>query len=173
MERDVTGEEEVTAAVDFLAAPEGFTPARVLGVGPTPSGAVVMLGAIDRGMLLPIFISPGQALTIELRLDGEEFARPLTHDLLEEILGRLGGTIGKVQIDGLEGTTFHATIFVVTAEGVVEIDARPSDAIALAAGREIPIFISEEVLEKSGLTEDDIHEMRPPEAEDETPTMYL
>lgn len=154
-------------APDFSQPPEGFSAAEVLGVGATPEGAVVLLGSKAREAVLPIFIGPSQALTIDLRMKGQDFQRPLTHDLLEDVMGRLGGAIGKVHVDGLRDGTFVATIFLITPEDVVEVDARPSDAIALAVGEDIPIYVDDEVLADGGLTEEELRQMRP--EPDDTP----
>lgn len=158
---------------DFRELPEGFSPAEILTVSSTPAGAVVLLGALDRGMLLPIFISPGQAAAIDLRINNETFPRPLTHDLMETVIAELGGSLGKVHIDGIEGSAFLATLFLTTDEAVITLDARPSDAIALAAGRNVPIFIAHDVLDHSGLSPDDLQQMEPPRDAPDSPTLDI
>lgn len=156
-----TVEEPVArTAPDFSQPPSGFSRAEILGVAGIGDGAVVLLGSEERETMLPIFISPNQAIAIDLRVQGRRVPRPMTHDLLENVLGELNATIGKVQVHSLQGSTFIATIFLVTeSQAVIEVDARPSDAIALAAGRDIPIYVSDQVLDDAGLTEEDLEQM--------------
>jgi bifunctional DNase/RNase len=96
----------------------------------------------------PIVIGMAEVLAIDRRLKGIELPRPMTHDLLAQAIGQLGGVIQKVVVCDLREHTFFATIHVQQAGEVVEIDSRPSDALALAAGLDIPVFVDERVFEQ-------------------------
>ena len=135
--------------------------ARVRGLGMSvtdsgPDAPVVMLEA--DGRVVPIFISTDQAQSIQHALDRDPFDRPLTHDLLVEMVGEFGAAIDRVRIDALAGGTFLAKIdaeqYRDGERRAVTFDARPSDAIAIALRLDCAIEVSEEVLEDAG---------RPPE----------
>ncbi len=164
---------------DYGEAPEGYSAGEILGVFATPGeGAAVMLGSSEQHAVLPIFINPSQALAIQLGLDGEDFQRPLTHDLVVNILGKVEAEIGKVQVDELRGGTFYATIFLITPQEILEVDARPSDALALAVKGDIPIYVSDQVMEEAGVRQEDFDHLPPaepgdPEDFDDAPTTPL
>ncbi|WP_336136087.1 bifunctional nuclease family protein [Natronomonas amylolytica] len=113
---------------------------------------VVVLRARDEA--IPIFISADQAKSISHALEGRPFQRPLTHDLFVEMLTEFGGAIDRVRIDDLAENTFLAKIDAERyADGErreVVLDARPSDAIAIALRVDCPIRVSDEVLEEAG-----------------------
>ena len=128
---------------------------RGIGISRCESGMatpVVLLTAEDR--YVPIFISPDQAQSIQFELQGERSERPLTHDLLLEMLTELGGAIDKVIVDDLSKGTFYAKIYLqryVDGEpNTFTFDARPSDAIAMAIRAECPILLSESVIDSAG-----------------------
>jgi len=117
-----------------------------------PDTPVVMLEVDDR--VVPIFISTDQAQSIQHALEREPFERPLTHDLLVEMVGEFGSALDRVRIDGLADGTFLAKI---DAEQYrdgerrkLTFDARPSDAIAIALRVDCPIEVSESVLDRAG-----------------------
>jgi hypothetical protein len=117
-----------------------------------PDTPVVMLEVDDR--VVPIFISTDQAQSIKHALDHEPFERPLTHDLLVEMVGEFGSALDRVRIDGLADGTFLAKI---DAEQYrdgerrqLTFDARPSDAIAIALRVDCPIEVSESVVDRAG-----------------------
>jgi bifunctional DNase/RNase len=131
---------------------------RGLGVSVGDEGAgapVVLLAARDE--VVPIFISRDQAQSIQQALDGERFERPLTHDLLVDMLAEFGGAIDRVRIDGLEDGTFLAKVDAEQYHGGERakkvFDARPSDAIALALREESPIEVSDDVIDQAGRSE--------------------
>jgi bifunctional DNase/RNase len=103
-------------------------------------------GAGERSF--PIVIGMGEILAIDRRMKGIELPRPLTHDLLERAIERMGGVIQKVVISDLRDHTFFATIHVLQDGDTVEIDSRPSDALALSAGLTIPLFVEDHVFDK-------------------------
>lgn len=146
---------------DFSQVPEDFSSAEVMGVVAAPQGSAVILGSLDHESVLPIFINPSQAMAIQLGLDGQTFERPLTHDLVADIMSQVGTAVGKVHVDDLREGTFIATIYLVTPVEVLEIDARPSDAIALAVKDGIPIYVADKVLDEAGLTDEDLEQLPP------------
>lgn len=109
---------------------------------------IVMREINGQQRAFPIVIGMPEILAIDRRLKGVELPRPLTHDLLEQIIEQLGGVLQKVVISELREHTFFAVIHVLQEGDTVEIDSRPSDAIALAAGRSIPLFVEEQVFEQ-------------------------
>jgi len=133
----------------------------VVGVGRTSEGAAVLLGDAAHETVLPILIGGTEALSIALRSEGRRFERPLTHDLLDALMHELGGRLLRVRIDDLRGDTFVATIFVRRGDRTIELDARPSDAIALALGNGSPILVSRHVLEHAGVKRQDIEQGGP------------
>lgn len=135
--------------------PQGFVPATVMGVLPTPQGNALMLRSDAAGRLLPIFIGDAEASVIRMRLAGEEFPRPLTHDLLDRLVDELGGKIVRVLVTKIRGEVFIGTLVVRQGGRLLQIDARPSDAIAIAVGNRTPIFVSTTVLDAAGLPLDD------------------
>jgi bifunctional DNase/RNase len=118
----------------------------VLGVVPTEEGNFVILVDPQEKRMLPLDVGLAEALAIHVRLERQRFPRPLTVDLLDDVLERLSGRIVRVQIDGYRDETFLGTIFVEHGKTVHRLDARPSDAIALALGHGVPIFIDREVM---------------------------
>ena len=109
---------------------------------------------------LPIHIEPGQAHAIAIHLDGPPFPRPLTHDLMKNIIEDLGGRLVRAEVCDLRDRTFYAELVLACGGGEKRLDARPSDAIALALRCEAPIFVDEKVMDAAG-----VHLQEPPEDE--------
>lgn len=112
---------------------------------------VVILKEKESDRYLPIWIGPAEADAIAVRLQEVSVARPLTHDLLRSIIDSLGASINYVIVNDLSNDTFFARIMLQIDGRVMEIDSRPSDAIALAVRVQVPIFADESVLEKAGV----------------------
>ena len=131
-----------------------------VGAGSAPSGDVPAVVLRARDEYVPIFVSGDQARSIGMVLEGEPFDRPLTHDLLVELLTEFGGAIDRVRIDDLTDGTFYAKIDAERYEaGEPErfvFDARPSDALALAVRVECPIVVSDDVIDEAGQPPDSI-----------------
>lgn len=133
----------------------------VAGLGTTAEGGkVVLLIDPDQNTIVPIFIGGTEALSIQLRLDHQHYQRPLTHDLLDSMVRELGGELEKVQVDDLRDSTYIGTVFLRDGRRVAQIDARPSDAIALALGNEVPIFVARKVVEAAGVKREEIEGAR-------------
>ena len=115
---------------------------------------VLLLKEVGVGRILPVWIGPWEAQAIAMRLQGIASERPLTHDLFATTLGALGARIERVVIVSLAEDTFHARLEVVSADSRHEIDARPSDAIALAVRLECTIFASTQVMDQASALPD-------------------
>jgi len=116
---------------------------------------VVILREADSERYLPIWIGPAEADAIAVRLQEVTVARPLTHDLLSNVIDELGGAVVSVVVNDLANDTFFARLHVEHGGRTVEIDSRPSDAIAIAVRAGVPIFAEESVLDRAGVLLDD------------------
>ena len=112
----------------------------------------VVLRVKDSDLYLPIFIGPFEVEAIRFKLMDVEVQRPMTHDLLGSVIGDLGATVESIVVSDLQNDTFYAKIVMNYNGNVVEVDSRPSDAIALAVRANVPIFASDDVIEKAAVT---------------------
>ena len=112
---------------------------------------VVILREKTGERYVPIWIGPAEADAIAVKLQGTTVPRPLSHDLLYSIINALGATIDFIVISDLKGDTFYANIVLKVDGGQIEIDSRPSDALALAVRSEAPIYVEEAVLDKASI----------------------
>ena len=112
---------------------------------------VVILKEKDAERYLPIWIGPAEADSIAVKLQDVAVPRPLTHDLLGSVIDALGAAITSIIVSDLQNDTFYAKIILRVDSEAMEIDSRPSDAIALAVRAEVPIYADESVLEKAGI----------------------
>jgi bifunctional DNase/RNase len=116
---------------------------------------VVILKESERDRYLPIWIGPSEANAIAMRLQGLSAERPLTHDLLISILGSLSASVSRVVVTHVTDGTFHARLYLETADGSeTEIDSRTSDAIAVAVRTGSTIYVDERVLDEAGVQPD-------------------
>ena len=138
-----------TAAAGVPA--QEFVEMFVAGVVPTDGGHTLVLVNADEQALLPLGIGPQEALAIHGRLEQHRLRRPLTHDLLDEVLKQLGGVVVRVQIDGVADDVFTSSIIVRSHERLLTFDARPSDAVALALSSHAPIYVARPVVDKIAL----------------------
>ena len=112
---------------------------------------VIVLREKQGARLLPIIIGISEVTAIKMHVSGIQPPRPLTHDLLHSTIEQLGATLDRIVITKLEANTFFAKLLLRTKDGAVtEVDARPSDSIALALRAEAPIFVADEVLQQVG-----------------------
>ena len=118
-----------------------------------PPAAFVLLRD-NRGRQVLIWIGRFEAYAISVALEGNSFDRPMTHDLLKSLVDRLGGTIERIIIDDLWQDTYYAKITVSANGKVVDLDSRPSDAVALALRVDAPIYMAESVLEQAAVNEE-------------------
>jgi uncharacterized protein len=122
---------------------------RGLVLDPTSNIPIVVLREQDGRLFLPIWIGVFEANAIALRIEGVEPPRPLTHDLLRSVFEHFDASIEQVEISDLRENTFFALIHVQRNGDKTTIDARPSDAIALALRAEAPIFVRRDVLDRA------------------------
>jgi len=116
---------------------------------------VVVLKESDGERFLPIWIGPFEADAITIELQGVEVARPLTHDLLKSLIYLLGAEVTRIVINDLSNDTFFARI-VLDAEGdEIEVDSRPSDAIALAVRCSVPLLVADHVMDRAAIVPED------------------
>lgn len=115
---------------------------------------VVVLKEKGSERYLPIWIGAAEADAIAVRLQGVSVARPMTHDLLSNVLKEFGSRVLRVVVNDLSNDTFFARIYLDLDGSEVEVDSRPSDAIAIAVRNEAPIFVEDSVLDQAGVTID-------------------
>jgi bifunctional DNase/RNase len=104
---------------------------------------------------LPIWIGPAEADAIAVKLQGVNVPRPLTHDLLCQVIDSLGASINSIIVSDLKSDTFYAKVILNVDGGQIEVDSRPSDALALAVRAEVPIYADEGVMDKAGIILDE------------------
>ncbi len=112
---------------------------------------VVILKEKDAERFLPIWIGPAEADAIAIKLQGVEPPRPLTHDLLFTSIGTLGASVSSIVVSDLQNDTFYARLILSVNGEAVEMDSRPSDAMAIAIRAEAPIYVEESVLDRAGI----------------------
>lgn len=124
---------------------------KVVGLDQHLMNPVVVITDKDEKGFIPILIGPNEAQAISQGLEGKKLARPMTHDLLSDLIGKLGAKLDRIVIHDLKDETYFARICLKTAQGEMEIDSRPSDAIALALRTQpqAPIYVSEEIAAKA------------------------
>jgi len=116
--------------------------------GEEDKASMIMLREADGERAFPILIGLSEAYAIDRRTKGIEVPRPMTHELVMNVLERMEAQIDRVVISELRDQTFYAKLVVRREGELIEIDSRPSDAIALSAGTETPIFVDESVLDE-------------------------
>ena len=112
---------------------------------------IVLLTTVDSNKFLPIWIGHPEAAAILMKLQGAQTPRPMTHDLLCDMLGELEARCTKVSVTELRDNTFYASITISVNGSELEIDSRPSDAIALAVRTQAPIFAADDVIDESSI----------------------
>ena len=126
---------------------------------------IVLLKELDNERQLPIWIGPCEADAITIELQDVKVARPVTHDLLKNIIEEMGGRVSHVLIRALQDGVFHASLFIDKSGELMEVDCRSSDAIALGVRVKAPIFVNEDVMDQAGvLPEADMQEPEEPTA---------
>ena len=120
-----------------------------LMLDPVSNSPIVVLKDEEEKFFLPIWVGIFEANAIALQLENVATPRPMTHDLLKNMIGELEGRVTRVVINDLRDSTFFAQIRVLTGGKTLEVDARPSDAIALALRTEAPIFVAQTVLDQA------------------------
>ena len=129
---------------------------------------IVLLKTAEGNKFLPIWIGHPEAAAILMKLQGATTPRPMTHDLLTDVLGQLEAKVVRIAVTELRDNTFYALITVAVDGTEIEIDSRPSDAIALAVRAGAPIFAADAVIEESAIEFEQDEEVGEEAAEDAT-----
>jgi bifunctional DNase/RNase len=124
-----------------------------LTVDPITNSPIVILKEVDGDQTLPIWIGLLEATAIASEMEGIKFSRPMTHDLLKNMMEMIDAKITKIEVCDLRDNTYYALIHFTHGEDTLSIDARPSDALALSLRMKAPIFVSEEVIKGSSQIE--------------------
>jgi bifunctional DNase/RNase len=112
---------------------------------------IVLLKTVAGNKFLPIWIGHAEAAAILMKLQGTDTPRPMTHDLVTQIMGELNAQVAKITVTELRDNTFYALITLKAEASEIDVDSRPSDAIALAVRANAPIFAADQVIEDSGI----------------------
>jgi len=115
---------------------------------------IVVLHDLDNRKALPIWIGSAEASAIIRCIEGLVVARPMTHDLIANLIEKTGYSLEKIEINNVEKETYYATLYLRKGEEVLELDARPSDAIAVAMRCDAPIFVTANVLMNGSVSTD-------------------
>jgi uncharacterized protein len=118
-------------------------------ISETRDTQIIILRERDGERALPIVIGLTEALAIDRRVKGVQLQRPLTHDLLGNVIEALGGDLEKIVVNDLQDHTFYAKLVIRKDGELIEVDSRPSDAIALGVAGEVPIYIEDHVLREA------------------------
>jgi bifunctional DNase/RNase len=133
-----------------------------LTLDPVTKTPIVILKDTDNKLNLPIWIGLLEATAMATEIEGIKMARPMTHDLIKNILGEVGCAVDSVEITDLKENTYFALVYLTIAGRQVVIDSRPSDAIALALRTKSPIFVAKAVLEASSILQQTEEGKEPP-----------
>jgi bifunctional DNase/RNase len=134
----------------------------VEGIGIDPqNNTLVLLRDEEHKVFVPIYIGPTEAMSIQMELDSRQPPRPMTHDLMADILRKMDVQLLKVTVNDVDQLLYYATLHIQgkDEQAPQEIDARPSDAIALALRTQCGIYVSDQVIDKSGIQVDDVTEV--------------
>ena len=139
----------------------------VEGIGIDPSNnPLVLLRDSERKVFVPIWIGPAEAVSIQMELNEKTPQRPMTHDLMTNVLRELGATLVRVTVNTFADSVYYASLHVQVgrnADNLQEIDARPSDAIALALRAKAQILVADDVAQKTGIQVDESNALALPE----------
>lgn len=133
--------------------PDSVQPVELFGIQVDPeSGTAALLLREEGGIrrVLPIFVGRDDAVSIALAVSGETAPRPTSHDLMSDFVARVGVELEAVEVTDLEDDTFFAALTFRGPDGVLRLDGRPSDAIALAVRADAPMFVADDVLDRAG-----------------------
>ena len=131
----------------------------VEGIGIDPqNNTLVLLRDEEHKVFVPIYIGPAEAMSIQMELDNRQPPRPMTHDLMADILRKMDVQLLKVTVNDVDKLLYYATLHIQGKDEVSpqEIDARPSDAIALALRTQCGIWVSDQVIDKSGIQVEEV-----------------
>ncbi len=139
--------------------PVGFIEMVVATVMPVPDGHTVVLVNTEEEVLLPVSVLLPEAVTIYGRLEQKKALRPMTHDLLDDVVKALGARVLRVQIEDIKDGTFIGTIVMQEKARTFALDAGAADALAIALSTHAPIFVSKVVMDRAALTHEQLKHM--------------
>jgi uncharacterized protein len=117
-----------------------------LMVDPITNMPIIVLREVEGERVLPIWVGVFEANAIALQVENVQTPRPMTHDLLKSVIDQMGGQVERIVVCELKENTFYATLHILSAKGLLQVDARPSDAIALALRTGARIFVDDAVI---------------------------
>jgi bifunctional DNase/RNase len=120
-----------------------------LTIDPMTNSPIIILKDLEGDKTLPIWIGLLEATAIASEMENVKFSRPMTHDLMKNLLDQMNTRVARIEICDLRDNTFYALVYLAAQDKELTMDARPSDAIALALRMQAPIFVDEEVIQKS------------------------
>ncbi len=137
----------------MLSQPPVLVEVKLLDVAieETTEAFVMFLKEVNGNRILPIWIGQNEGQSIKIALENFKVPRPLTHDLIKSIFLAFNAKVEKVVINGLKNSTYHARLILRQGKRLISIDARPSDAVAIAVRIGAPIFVVKEIMESSGV----------------------
>jgi bifunctional DNase/RNase len=112
---------------------------------------IVLLKTVEGNRFLPIWIGHPEAAAILIKLQGTQLPRPMTHDLLANLIGTFDAEIARITVTELKDSTFYATLTLVKDGSEIDVDSRPSDALALAVRTQAPIFASQDLVDENAI----------------------
>ena len=129
---------------------------KVMGIAlDTRTGSpIVVLNDMENRRALPIWIGSAEASAIIRKIENLSVSRPMTHDLIIDVIKKTGYKLEKIERNNVEKETYFATLFLVNGDDTIEIDSRPSDAIAIAMRADAPIYVTSKVLMSGGVSTD-------------------
>ncbi len=122
---------------------------KIYSIASSLTESIIFLDESKGIRILPIWIGPAEAQAIAIKMSGYPSPRPMTHDLIFSMLKALNANVKKVLLSDIQDNTYYAKIFISSAQGELEIDSRPSDAIAIAVRFGCPIMVKEEIFSKT------------------------
>ncbi len=128
-----------------------FVKAEIWTIARTEQGNAVLIRPLGAEVAVPIFIGQLEVQSILIGLGKVDMPRPLTHDLMITLLGRIGAEVERIEISDLRDNTFYAHLIVKTTTEEIVLDTRPSDAIAIAVRTPAPVYIAESIVEAAGI----------------------
>jgi bifunctional DNase/RNase len=120
-----------------------------LMVDPITNMPIIVLREVEGERVLPIWVGVFEANAIALQVENVQTPRPMTHDLLKNVIDQMGGHLERIVVCELKENTFYATLHVLSTQGLLQVDARPSDAIALALRSGARIFVDDAVIQNA------------------------
>ena len=144
-------------APEPVTKPVGYVEVRVLDIIPVGEGDTLLLVDEASNLVLPIAIGGTEGRSIAGRVRGIAPRRPLTHDLMDDAVRKLGGKIVKVHVDELRDGIFHGSVYIrAPNKKIIRLDSRASDAVALGIGNGVPIYVARVVLDEAGIERDKV-----------------